>query len=325
MLPARYRLSRSSDIAETIRRGQRARRGGIVVHVLLRPHPPDANRNSDGLCREIDPAATPSLDSASQTAADGVADGRQAHVVAGGDGARAAFAVSKAVGGSAVRHRVVRRLRGLMPPILDQLPPDAWLVVRAMPEAATASSAELRRDLIAALTRVVPDFIPPPDKANAAPNVGISATETARSGRTSDAATLGQAAPTGAAPTDLAAPTGAAATDLAASTQRRTGLARIGWIIGTPFRWLLLGLIWAYRHTISPILPPTCRYHPSCSAYAFEALQTHGAAKGFVLATWRVLRCNPFTPGGLDPVPPRGQWRPDILPDGQPRTPARAA
>ena len=196
-----------------------------------------------------------------------------------------------------------------MPPILDALPPGAWIVVRAMPEAATASSAELRRDLIAAINRVVPDFQPPPDPLIAAPTVGISATETARSGRTFDVATLGSAAPT----------------DPASSSRRRSGLAQIGWIIGTPFRWLLLGVIWAYRHTISPILPPTCRYHPSCSAYAFEALQTHGAAKGFLLATWRVLRCNPFTPGGLDPVPRRGQWRPDILPDGQPRTPARAA
>lgn len=308
MLPARYRLSRSSDIAETIRRGQRARRGAVVVHALLRPHPPDANRNSDGLCHEIDPAATSRVDYASQTAADGVAGGRQAHVVADGDSARAAFAVSKAVGGSAVRHRVVRRLRGLMPPILDALPPGAWIVVRAMPEAASASSAELRRDVIAALTRVVPDFLPPPASSKTAPSVGISAAETAHSGRTSGVA-----------------PSKAALTDLDPPPQRRTGLARIGWIVGTPFRWLLLGVIWVYRHTISPILPPTCRYHPSCSAYAFEALQTHGAAKGTLLATWRVLRCNPFTPGGLDPVPPRGQWRPDILPDGQPRTPARAA
>ena len=84
-------------------------------------------------------------------------------------------------------------------------------------------------------------------------------------------------------------------------------------------RSLLLGLIWVYRHTISPILPPTCRYHPSCSAYGFEALQVHGAAKGTVLTAWRVLRCNPFTPGGLDPVPARGAWRPDIHPDGTPR------
>jgi putative membrane protein insertion efficiency factor len=89
--------------------------------------------------------------------------------------------------------------------------------------------------------------------------------------------------------------------------------------IGWPIRSLLLGLIWVYRHTISPILPPTCRYHPSCSAYGFEALQVHGAAKGTVLTTWRVLRCNPFTPGGLDPVPTRGAWRPDIHPDGTPR------
>ena len=99
----------------------------------------------------------------------------------------------------------------------------------------------------------------------------------------------------------------------------RAGWRRLLWFIGWPIRALLLALIWVYRHTISPILPPTCRYHPSCSAYAFGALQRHGAAKGFVLASWRLLRCNPFTPGGLDPVPPRGRWRPDIEPDGTPR------
>ncbi|MEK9663012.1 MAG: membrane protein insertion efficiency factor YidD [Candidatus Nanopelagicales bacterium] len=106
----------------------------------------------------------------------------------------------------------------------------------------------------------------------------------------------------------------------------RAGWRRVLWFIGWPIRALLLALIWIYRHTISPILPPTCRYHPSCSTYAFGALQRHGAAKGFALASWRLLRCNPFTPGGLDPVPPRGRWRPDIEPDGTPRvTPTQVA
>ena len=242
MLPARYRLSRSSDIAETIRRGRRARRGGVVVHVLEGP------------------------------------PGRH-------DSARAAFAVSKAVGGSVTRHEVVRRIRALMPPILDGLPPGTQVVVRALPEAAGESSVDLDRDLAAALARVAPAREPQPPEGALEPNAWTSES----------------------------------------TPERRTGFGRVAWIVGTPFRWLLIGLVWTYRHTISPILPPTCRYHPSCSAYAFEALQVHGAAKGFVLAVWRVLRCNPFTPGGLDPVPRRGQWRPDILPDGRPRTPATAS
>ncbi|MHC4339009.1 MAG: membrane protein insertion efficiency factor YidD [Planctomycetota bacterium] len=53
-----------------------------------------------------------------------------------------------------------------------------------------------------------------------------------------------------------------------------------------------------------------CRFEPTCSAYARDALSTHGALKGTLLATWRVLRCNPLNKGGLyDPVPPPGKWR----------------
>ncbi|MBX3144328.1 MAG: membrane protein insertion efficiency factor YidD [Trueperaceae bacterium] len=60
-----------------------------------------------------------------------------------------------------------------------------------------------------------------------------------------------------------------------------------------------------YRRFISPLKPaPTCRFHPTCSAYAVEAVERHGVIKGTLLATWRVLRCHPFNPGGFDPVPP---------------------
>jgi putative membrane protein insertion efficiency factor len=103
------------------------------------------------------------------------------------------------------------------------------------------------------------------------------------------------------------------------SVTPRTGISRVLFILGTPLRWLLIGLVTVYRQVISPVLPPTCRYHPSCSAYALESLQVHGAIKGVVLAAWRLGRCNPFTKGGLDPVPTRGAWRPDIHPDGTPR------
>ena len=213
------------------------------------------------------------------------------HVQVGDGGdrpARAAFAVSKSVGDSVTRHRVVRRLRGLMPPLLDRLPGGSEVVVRAMPEAATASSAHLRDDLERALERVAP--LAPVDSPNA-----HSAESDTR--------------------VDELAPSEAVQEFM----PPRTGIHRLLYWIGWPIRSLLLGLIWVYRHTISPMLPPTCRYHPSCSAYGFEALQVHGAAKGTVLTAWRVLRCNPFTPGGLDPVPARGAWRPDIHPDGTPR------
>lgn len=61
-----------------------------------------------------------------------------------------------------------------------------------------------------------------------------------------------------------------------------------------------------YRRYLSPLKPsPSCRFHPTCSEYAIQAVETHGVLKGLALATWRVLRCHPFNPGGHDPVPPR--------------------
>lgn len=71
----------------------------------------------------------------------------------------------------------------------------------------------------------------------------------------------------------------------------------------TPARLLSLPIV-AYRRWISPALPARCRFHPSCSAYALEAISVHGALRGFYLAVRRVLRCQPFHPGGYDPVPP---------------------
>jgi len=59
-----------------------------------------------------------------------------------------------------------------------------------------------------------------------------------------------------------------------------------------------------YRKFISPLKPPTCRFYPSCSNYALEAIETHGAWRGVYLAIRRILRCHPFHPGGMDPVPP---------------------
>lgn len=66
---------------------------------------------------------------------------------------------------------------------------------------------------------------------------------------------------------------------------------------------LLIVLIRGYQLAVSPLLPPSCRYTPSCSHFAVEALQRHGALKGSWLAVRRVCRCHPFRPGGYDPVP----------------------
>jgi len=68
-------------------------------------------------------------------------------------------------------------------------------------------------------------------------------------------------------------------------------------------KWLLLGLVKLYKKIISPFLPPACRFYPSCSVFAAQALHKHGALKGSALAVGRLLRCHPFHPGGFDPVP----------------------
>ncbi len=68
-------------------------------------------------------------------------------------------------------------------------------------------------------------------------------------------------------------------------------------------RFVLLLLVRAYRRLVSPLLPPACRFYPSCSAYAETALRRHGALKGSWLTARRLARCHPFHPGGIDPVP----------------------
>ena len=66
---------------------------------------------------------------------------------------------------------------------------------------------------------------------------------------------------------------------------------------------IMLALIRFYQRAISPYTPACCRYRPTCSAYAYEAITKYGALKGTGLAIWRILRCNPFCKGGYDPVP----------------------
>jgi uncharacterized protein len=63
-----------------------------------------------------------------------------------------------------------------------------------------------------------------------------------------------------------------------------------------------IGLVWLYRLTLGTLFPTTCKYHPSCSEYAVQALRRHGLVRGSVLAGWRLLRCNPWSHGGFDPV-----------------------
>ena len=77
-------------------------------------------------------------------------------------------------------------------------------------------------------------------------------------------------------------------------------------------RSLLILLVRAYQVVLSPLFSGCCRFEPSCSNYAIEALRVHGAVRGTILAMWRVLRCHPFGAHGYDPVPAPGKWRNDF-------------
>jgi hypothetical protein len=68
----------------------------------------------------------------------------------------------------------------------------------------------------------------------------------------------------------------------------------LGSLLAAPIRW--------YQRLVSPVLPRRCKYEPTCSAYAIDAVRMHGPFKGAVLVVWRLLRCNPFSHGGYDPV-----------------------
>lgn len=74
-------------------------------------------------------------------------------------------------------------------------------------------------------------------------------------------------------------------------------------------KWILIGLLKAYRFAISPLYGQVCRYYPTCSAYALQSVETHGATRGSWLAVRRVARCHPWAAGGYDPVPERSDRR----------------
>jgi uncharacterized protein len=72
---------------------------------------------------------------------------------------------------------------------------------------------------------------------------------------------------------------------------------------------VLLAPIRLYQRFISPLIAPRCRYYPTCSAYAVDAIRSYGVARGLILAGWRLLRCNPLSRGGIDPVENQSLFR----------------
>jgi putative membrane protein insertion efficiency factor len=86
---------------------------------------------------------------------------------------------------------------------------------------------------------------------------------------------------------------------------------------GNPLKYVFVGLIRGYQKFVSPALPRSCKYHPSCSQYAIDAFSQYGIFRGFVLASWRLLRCNPLSYGGYDPVEQQTVFR--LKPHAEPR------
>lgn len=90
-------------------------------------------------------------------------------------------------------------------------------------------------------------------------------------------------------------------------------------------QYLLIGVFSLWRLVVSPLYGPTCKYYPSCSAYGLEAVRRHGAVRGLALTAWRVLRCNPWSSGGVDDVPPARGVQRAAHPTDDPAAAPRAA
>lgn len=84
------------------------------------------------------------------------------------------------------------------------------------------------------------------------------------------------------------------------------GQGSAAWLIRMltmPLTWAMVALVQLYRYTLGSMIPPSCRFEPSCSSYALEALRRHGPLAGGYLVAWRLVRCNPWGGAGYDPVP----------------------
>lgn len=100
------------------------------------------------------------------------------------------------------------------------------------------------------------------------------------------------------------------------TVNNRNSRARLSLSVQRLAKNCALALLRGYKWAISPMLLPSCRYVPTCSDYAVEAIEVHGVLKGSALAAWRLLRCHPFAHGGYDPVPRTDHVAPDALDRG---------
>lgn len=198
--------------------------------------------------------------------------GRENHL----DRTRLGVTVTKKVGGAVVRNRLKRQVREFFRHNVGRWSPGLDLLFIARVEAAGLSRAELRADLVRAGEKLA--AWKKPERSTAAqPPTPPETTLTA-------------------------------AEDFGPGPPLPPMLELYHQVRAIPGR-LALGLIRFYQRLISPMLPPACRFRPTCSRYAAQAITVHGLAKGGYLTARRLLKCHPFHPGGYDPVPPRGAWR----------------
>ncbi|NLD61224.1 membrane protein insertion efficiency factor YidD [Candidatus Sumerlaeota bacterium] len=195
-------------------------------------------------------------------------------------------ASKKTIGKAYRRNRLRRQVREIFRLTLPELKPGHTVIVNLTRQALKLDTQQLRTSLHIAWHKaglfITDTNDTPPQPGNGTPTVARIANIDANPG--SD----------GSANADA---------DAGADGTCRIRTNRILEIIEAPFRFAMLFLVKTYRLLISPIMPPICRFHPSCSAYGLECLQTLPFHKALPLLIWRIMRCNPFCQGGYDPVP----------------------
>lgn len=224
------------------------------------------------------------------------------------DHCRLGVTVTKKVGSAVVRNALKRRVREFFRLNSAKWPQGLDLLFIARHSAAERSAADLRADLERA-GRKLTDWgrgrASGPGESDRGPSEGGRAVAAPKPEAAS--AVENEAAP---GPFEAASPSrplgpGAGAAALAWPPEKAGPLEEMLLELWRLPSRLALGFIFFYQKCISPLLPPCCRFRPTCSCYAAEAVKLHGFLRGSYLAARRLLKCHPFHPGGYDPVPPK--------------------